>query len=222
MTRLFNSSQMTIHVDKVVPLFLEAEKIQQSSIWNQSVTINPAEKIQVIAPSGSGKTSFIHFIYGMRSDYTGNILFNNRNLKSSSADDLSNIRRKNISIIFQDLKLFAGHTVFQNIDIKRKLNPYHNNEVITKMAARLGIETKLNKLAGVCSYGEQQRTAIIRALQQPFELLLMDEPFSHLDENNRKKAMELIEEEALKRNASILLADLKKTEYFNANQILHL
>lgn len=90
------------------------------------------------------------------------------------------------------------------------------------MAKRLGIENKLQQLCSTCSYGEQQRIAIIRALQQPFQFLLLDEPFSNLDEVNRQKAMELIQEEATARKASILLADLKKIDYFNANSILHL
>ena len=90
------------------------------------------------------------------------------------------------------------------------------------MASRLGISNKLNNQVKTCSYGEQQRIAIIRALQQPFEFLLMDEPFSHLDENNRKIATALIEEEAAKRNAGIILADLKRVEYFKADRILHL
>ena len=68
----------------------------------------------------------------------------------------------------------------------------------------------------------QQRIAIIRSLQQPFDFLLLDEPFSHLDESNRKKAMELMEEEADVRKASIILADLKAIEYFNADKTLHL
>ena len=90
------------------------------------------------------------------------------------------------------------------------------------MASRLGIQNKLQQLCGTCSYGEQQRIAIIRALQQPFQYLLLDEPFSNLDEVNRQKAMELIQEEATARKASIILADLKKIDYFNAGSILNL
>ena len=90
------------------------------------------------------------------------------------------------------------------------------------MAKRLGIESKLEKLCNTCSYGEQQRIAIIRALQQPFDFLLLDEPFSHLDENNRQIAMQLMEEEAVERNGAIILTDLKKIEYFKAERILYL
>lgn len=90
------------------------------------------------------------------------------------------------------------------------------------MAGMLGIEAKLEKPLRTCSYGEQQRIAIIRALQQPFDVLLMDEPFSHLDEQNRQIAMQLISDEAVQRNATLILADLKKIDYFQADQILHL
>ena len=90
------------------------------------------------------------------------------------------------------------------------------------MADQLGIGNKLNKLCSTCSYGEQQRVAIIRALQQPFAFLLLDEPFSHLDDNNRKKAMDLMEAEATERNASIILADLKPISFFKAGSTLHL
>jgi putative ABC transport system ATP-binding protein len=90
------------------------------------------------------------------------------------------------------------------------------------MADKLGISNKLDRLARECSYGEQQRIAIIRALQQPFDFILLDEPFSHLDTANRNKALELITTEAQKREASIILADLEKVDGFETNQLYHL
>lgn len=213
---------MTISLENVKPDFLEKEKIENSETWNKKVEINNGEKIQIVAPSGSGKTSFIHFLYGLRKDYSGNILLNKKNIKEFTAEDFAISRSKTCSIIFQDLRLFPDHTAFENINIKRLLNPFHSEERIKEMASRLGIENKLTRLARTCSYGEQQRIAIIRSLQQPFEFLLMDEPFSNLDENNRKKAMELIEEEVAKRNASIILADLKRLDFFNADRIIYL
>lgn len=213
---------MQIFLQQVVPDFFEIDKATGSQLWNQTLSFSTGENVHIVAPSGSGKTSFIHFLYGLRKDYSGKILYDNNDIKSFDAEKFSTWRQKSISIIFQDLRLFTQQTVLQNLEIKRLLSPYHKERRITAMAKRLGIESKLSKLCSTCSYGEQQRIAIIRALQQPFDFLLLDEPFSHLDENNRQKAMELMQEEATERKAAIILTDLKKIDYFQAERVLYL
>jgi ABC-type lipoprotein export system ATPase subunit len=213
---------MQVTLQQVAPTFIEAEKISSSQIWNNNIAFSPGQKVQIVAPSGSGKTSLIHFLYGLRKDYTGTILYDAASISNFTATDFAQYRQQHISIVFQDLRLFATQTVLQNIEVKRQLLPFHTQSQINAMAERLGIAGKLNKPCNTCSYGEQQRIAIIRALQQPFNFLLLDEPFSHLDENNRKKAMALMEEEAAARNASIILADLKIIDFFNADTTIYL
>lgn len=213
---------MQITLQQVVPSFIEKEKVSASQVWDSNVVFGKGEKIQIVAPSGSGKTSLIHFLYGMRKDYEGVISFEGKSINHFTAEDFSAYRRQFISIVFQDLRLFPEHTVLQNLEVKRQLQPFDEANKIAAMAERLGIAGKLNKLCKTCSYGEQQRIAIIRALQQPFEFLLLDEPFSHLDEANRQKAMELMEEEAAARKAAIILADLKAIEYFKADKTIYL
>jgi len=213
---------MQISLQQVIPLFFEEGKANGSQLWNQTLSFTKGENVHIVAPSGSGKTSFIHFLYGLRKDYSGQILYDNNDIQTFDSEKFSTWRQQYISIIFQDLRLFTEQTVLQNLEIKRLLSPYHKESQIQPMAKRLGIESKLNKPCKTCSYGEQQRIAIIRALQQPFDFLLLDEPFSHLDEINRAIAMELMEAEAKERKASIILADLKKIAYFNAERVLYL
>jgi len=213
---------MQISLQNVFPTFFEQGKANGSELWNKNVSFNKGENIHIIAPSGSGKTSLIHFLYGLRNDYTGQVCYDNSDIKNFDAEKFSTWRQRHISIVFQDLRLFTEHTVLQNLEIKRSLLPFHAENKIEAMTDRLGISNKLNKLCSTCSYGEQQRIAIIRALQQPFDFLLLDEPFSHLDEANRKKAMELMEEESAARNATIVLADLREIEYFKSERTLHL
>jgi ABC-type lipoprotein export system ATPase subunit len=102
------------------------------------------------------------------------------------------------------------------------LNPFHPAEKIKVMAQRLGIDKKLDSKAKTCSYGEQQRVAIIRSLMQPFDFLMLDEPFSHLDNVNRQLAMELMMEEAQTRGSTIILADLQRVDFFPYTKIFHL
>ena len=90
------------------------------------------------------------------------------------------------------------------------------------MSAKLGIEDKLGFMSSTCSYGEQQRIAIIRSLMQPFDFLLLDEPFSHLDEGNAEKAMNLMLEEARLRHTAIVFADLERIDFYPYTRLFHL
>ncbi|MEI9908580.1 MAG: ATP-binding cassette domain-containing protein [Bacteroidota bacterium] len=141
---------------------------------------------------------------------------------SFQLEELARYRKDHISIVFQDLRLFPDQAVRENIEIKRQLNPYHPANKITDMANRLGIGSKLSSRCGTCSYGEQQRIAIIRSLMQPFDILLLDEPFSHLDTKNSEKAMELMLEESRLRNATIIFADLERIDFFPFTRLYHL
>jgi len=213
---------MQYQLQSILPSFFTADQALHSAIWRQKLCIDKGERVHLIAPSGSGKTSLMHFLYGLRKDYTGNIMIGGEDLRSMNPESLAICRQKKISIVFQDLRLFNDQPVHRNLEIKRALHPYHPQSRISQMAEQLGVSHKLNSSCSTCSYGEQQRLAIIRSLQQPFDFLLLDEPFSHLDENNRHKAMQLIEAEANERGAAIILADLKKIDYFKATRELHL
>lgn len=213
---------MQIQLRKITPDYIEKEKRSGSQIWEQNISIAKGEHLHIVAPSGSGKTSLIHFIYGLRNDYSGSVFYDDTDIKKLSTEGFSAFRQNKISIIFQDLRLFENQTVKENIEIKRILNPYHQPEAIGEMADKLGIKNKLNQQVKTCSYGEQQRIAIIRALMQPFDFLLLDEPYSHLDEANREKAMGLIYEECAKRNAAMVFADLKPVDFFKDEKIIYL
>ena len=213
---------MQINLQEIIPDYIAKENINNSEVWGKKVIIKPGEHLHIIAPSGSGKTSLIHFIYGLRNDYQGNISYDNTDIKKLSTEGFSVYRKNKVSTIFQDLRLFDNQTALQNLEIKRMLDPFHKPEKIYEMAGKLGIETKLNQQVKTCSYGEQQRIAIIRSLMQPFDFLLLDEPYSHLDESNRKKAMDLIYDECEQRNAAMIFADLKQIDFLKGEKVLML
>ena len=213
---------MQINLQEVVPDYIEKENIPGSQIWGKSISIEKGEHLHIVAPSGKGKTSLMHFIYGLRKDYTGSISYDDIDIRKLSPESFSSFRQKKISIIFQDLRLFPEQSVRENLEIKRLLDPYHKPGIIDAMAKRLGIFSKLDNQAKTCSYGEQQRIAIIRSLMQPFDFLLLDEPYSHLDDANRQKAMELIYDECEKREAAMVFADLKILEFLKGEKVLML
>jgi len=215
---------MQIELQNIVPVPLKEKFLRRGSdVWNTSVVFKQHEWVKIKAPSGTGKTTLVHTLYKLREDYEGKVLWNDIELKNIKTEDLAQLRQQNVSIIFQDLRLFPNLSARENIELKRVLQkPFYENKVIDEMAETLGITGILNQRAGLCSYGEQQRIAIIRALMQPFNWLLMDEPFSHLDQNNIVKAAKLIEEECKKRNAGFVLTDLDDDVHFGYSRVLNL
>jgi ABC-type lipoprotein export system ATPase subunit len=218
----FIIAPMQLQLNNLLPVYFEENRKQESDIWGKELTFSKNEMVKIVAPSGSGKTSLIHFLYGMRNEYNGSITYAGNDIRRFTAEDFSSLRKNQVSVVFQDLRLFPEQTIFENLEIKRQLHPYHPAEKIREMATRLGIGSRLNTKARICSYGEQQRAVIIRALLQPFDLLLLDEPFSHLDAENAMKAMELMLEESRARNAAIIFADLERIDYFPFTRLYHL
>src|SRR3978361_1995093 len=102
---------MQIQLQQVIPTFIEEEKIAHSQVWDNVVVFNTEEKIQIVAPSGSGKTSLIHFLYGLRKDFNGVISYDNNSIKNFDAEAFAIYRQQHISIVFQDLRLFTEQTV---------------------------------------------------------------------------------------------------------------
>jgi ABC-type lipoprotein export system ATPase subunit len=213
---------MQLILKDLLPTYFDLAKRKSSEIWGKDLSFSKGEMIKIVAPSGSGKTSLMHFLYGIRKEYEGTISYDKKAITHFNAEDFARYRKDHISIVFQDLRLFPDQTVEQNLEIKRQLHPFHPPEKIKEMAERLGIGNRLHFQARICSYGEQQRVAIIRALLQPFDFLLLDEPFSHLDSENAQKAMALMLEEAKKRNATIVFADLERIDYFPFTRLFHL
>jgi ABC-type lipoprotein export system ATPase subunit len=207
---------MNIQLAHIIPIPLKDRFLQRTSeVWNADIVFQQGEFTKIKAPSGTGKTTLVHILYNLRHDYEGSVSIGGRSLKDTGENELAEMRQQKISIVFQDLRLFPNLTARENIELKRILQtPFYPAEIIDEMAAELGITHVLDQRAGLCSYGEQQRVSIVRALVQPFELLVMDEPFSHLDISNTKKAAALIEAECRKRNAGFIITDLDEDDNF--------
>ncbi len=210
-------SQLVPNLNNVVPLPLEDRPgLGQSAIWTHNWTLNAGERVFIQAPSGTGKTTLIHLLYGLRTDFRGTLEW------QGGQQSWEQLRRNELSIVFQDLRLFPELTLMENIEVKRVLNSSVSPSQIEEWLKHLDIFHKKNALAATLSYGEKQRAAICRALVQPFSWLLMDEPFSHLDRHNTALAIELIKNRFSELNAGLILADLDENTYFDYNKTFHL
>lgn len=177
-------------------------------LWNKNLELNDEKKILIEAASGRGKSTFVSYLYGTRRDFTGSIFINDKNISSFTTDEWSDLRQNKMSVVFQDLRLFPNETAWENIYIKHRLNPSFPQNKIETMIDALGMKEYMQQPCNTLSLGQQQRIAIIRSLVQPFELLIMDEPFSHLDENNTQHALEIISDRCAEQNATWMITSL--------------
>ena len=198
-----------LSLNQVIPIPLK-DQIEASDIWKTSFTLESSKRYFIEAPSGKGKTTLQHFLYGLRTDYEGTISLRGGDIKDFDLEDWSSVRQQQLSVVFQDLRLFLELTALENIQLKNKLTNHKSVAAIEEMTHQLGVVDLLHKPCGQLSYGQRQRIAIIRALCQPFELLLMDEPFAHLDSANIAKCCQLIMQETAANKAGYAIASLEE------------
>lgn len=183
----------------------DTSRIRESRIWEAPPFIfTRGCRICIHAESGGGKSSLLSFIYGNRTDYTGEILFDNVNIRNLNISQWCDIRKKQIALLPQEMRLFPELTVIENISLKNNLTKYKTISQIDEMLQILGILEKKDTLVAKLSIGQQQRVALIRTLCQPFDFIFLDEPVSHLDETNNRIVAKLVEKMSAENNAGII------------------
>ncbi len=174
-----------------------------------SLSIKPQEKLAIIGPSGSGKTSLLKLISGILVPQQGQVLIDNIAVNSLSDANRRNFRITNIGFIFQNFELLEYLDAFDNI-----LHPYRITNALKltsetrnrayDLAHELGIQHKLKQLSSTLSQGEQQRTAICRALLPKPKIILADEATGNLDPRNKTKILEALFRCTEKNNATLI------------------
>ena len=142
----------------------------------------------ISGPSGSGKTTLLNLIAGLEKPSSGLIVLDD--IVQSNNDKFVEPENRNIGFVFQDFALFPHLNVKQNIEFSRKGNEHLFNKLINK----LNIASHLSKYPHELSGGQQQRVSIARALFSEPKILLIDEPISNQDKNNKIEIIEIISE----------------------------
>ena len=181
-----------------------------SEVWNQNVVFEKGKTYLIEAESGQGKSTFCSYVLGYRHDFSGSVMFDDTDIKKLKISDWVEIRKKQVSYLFQELRLFPELTAYENIEIKNKLTGFKSRQQIEQWFEMLGISDKLNSKVGLMSFGQQQRVAMIRALVQPFDLILADEPISHLDDNNANVMGQIMMDEAKAQGAGVIVTSIGK------------
>lgn len=194
----------------VVPHVFANHLDLNSDIWNTEVCFEKGRLYLVEAASGKGKSTFCSYVIGYRHDFTGCLFFDQNDTKDFSLKEWTGIRKCHVSHLFQELRLFPELTAWENVQIKNRLTGFTDDKTITDWFERLGIADKKDALIGEMSFGQQQRVALMRALVQPYDFILLDEPISHLDDENARIMGEIVVEEAAKQNAGVIMTSIGK------------
>lgn len=188
-----------------------------SEVWLKDVELLRGRRYLISAESGTGKSSLCSFIYGNRTDYNGKIFFDGRDTRSLGIDERCDFRRRSLSLLPQEMRLFPELSVMENIRLKNDLTGFRSDREIFDLLDELEIAGKADSKAAFLSIGQQQRVAIVRALCQPFDYLILDEPVSHLDARNNAAAATMVQREADRQGAAIVATSvgnhLKLTDY---------
>lgn len=194
----------------------------RSDVWHRDISFEKGDIYLIEANSGTGKSSLCSYLAGYRRDYQGIICFDGQNIAQLKVHDWVVIRKKHLSLLFQELRLFPELTAYENVAIKNDLTGWKKKKEILAWFERLGIADKIDQKIRRMSFGQQQRVALMRALVQPFDFLLADEPISHLDDDNSRIMGELMLEEAGRQGAGVIVTSIGKHIDLNYSKIFRL
>lgn len=211
-----------IQLIDTVPNVFQGSVSLMSDIWAKEVTFEKGKLYLVEANSGTGKSSLCSYIYGYRHDYQGTILFDEENVRSYTIKQWNRIRKKHFALLWQELRLFPELTALENVQIKNCLTRFQKKKQIFEWFDMLGITEKLNAKVECLSYGQQQRVALVRALCQPFDFLLLDEPVSHLDDSNSEIMERVVMAEVKRQGAGVIATSIGKRIELPYDQVFNL
>lgn len=181
-----------------------------SQVWRCNMSFDRGKLYCVNAASGTGKTSLCSFIMGVRTDYTGSILFDGHDASQFGIEKWCELRRRHLAYLPQELYVFDELSAIDNVLLKNRLTDYKSEAEIRAMFERLEIDNRINTPAGRMSVGQKQRMALIRALCQPFDFILLDEPVSHLDKYNNALCGEMVTEAADALDAGVIYTSVSE------------
>ena len=171
-----------------------------------SFSIDSTEAVSIVGPSGSGKTSIIMLASGLESASKGSIQINGKEIVGLKEKELSEVRRKNIGIVFQSFYLIPNLTAVENVLLSLEANQQYSLEKDAEnLLGEFGLSHRIHHLPSELSGGEQQRVAIARALINKPKIILADEPTGNLDSVNSESMIDLLFEYTKKSHTSLVM-----------------
>ncbi len=188
------------------------------------LTIERGEFVAVMGPSGSGKTTMLNIVGLIDTPSSGRYVFGDEDLSSRSVDELTDLRRRHVSFIFQSFHLISDLTVYENVELPLRYQKVPRARWATRVREVLelvGLDSRTKQYPDELSGGQQQRVSIARALVNDPSLILADEPTGNLDSRNGADVMEMLG--VLHREgATVVMVTHSPARAAQADRVVHL
>mgnify|MGYP000963054634 FL=1 len=207
---------------------LEAKKITKEYekgfpiLSNLNFTLHQGEFVAVVGESGCGKSTFLHILAGIEPPTEGEVYIDGKNICEMGDEELSKMRREFFSFVYQSDNLVETMTIEENIRLPLVLSKRDKDgaEKARALAKEMGIEDKLSKHPDELSGGEQQRTAIARALITEPKIIFLDEPTASLDKQRGLAVMEMIAKLNKEKGVAVVMVTHSEEQAKFANRII--
>src|SRR6266705_5873673 len=188
------------------PIFIQAESVSREyqlgetvirAVDAVSLAVEQGEFLALLGSSGSGKSTLLSMMAGLDRPTSGAIRVRERNLAELEADELARYRRETVGMVFQSFNLLPRMTLEENVELPLRLAEVDRSERAARVREaleRVGLEKRIGHRPSELSGGEQQRTAIARALVTRPKILLADEPTGNLDSATGESILTLLRE----------------------------
>jgi putative ABC transport system ATP-binding protein len=188
------------------------------------LTIEHGEFVAVMGPSGSGKTTMLNIVGLIDTPSSGRYVFRGEDLTDRSVDDLTRLRRRNVSFIFQSFHLIPDLTIRENVELPLRYQNVRRSlwaSRVREVLELVGLDARARHYPEALSGGEQQRVAIARALVNDPALILADEPTGNLDSRNGTEIMDMLAT-LHREGATVVMVTHSPARAARADRIVHL
>lgn len=199
--------------------------VSQTIFDQLNLDIEQGEVVALVGASGSGKTTLLNLLSAIDSPDSGQVWIDGKDIHALAEPDRTLLRRQQLGFVFQFFNLIPTLSVGENVALPMELTGHDLAQIrqrVTQLLERVGLDQMYDRYPDSLSGGEQQRTAIARALSHRPKILLADEPTGNLDEDTGQKVIALLNELARDQGTSMLIVTHSPSVAQTADRVLRL
>lgn len=187
------------------------------------LNISAGEKIAIVGASGSGKTTLLNLLSGLVVADRGQIVIDGQDIAALSESMRDRFRANNIGYLFQNFHLLDGYSALENVELGMLFaSGAVKRQQATEQLTRLGLGERLHHQPSELSIGQQARVALARATVNNPKIILADEPTGALDSESAREALDLLFEQSMSHNSTLICVTHDKSVAANFDRILEM